>query len=133
MLSVKQKIGPLDRRITFQQKVVGVNVSNEDEEAGWENILTTPTVWANKDESSGNETYASDKLTGFQGVMFTCRYRTDIDISMRIVCGDLAYNIQSLVEIGRKGFLQIGTALGYQYVGESVGEFSEDFSEDFNI
>lgn len=116
MLQGRQDIGKLDLRITFQSKVVGTNESNEDEEEGWADIATNPTVWASKDDKTGTEQYAADKLTGFQGHVFRIRYRNDINIMMRILCQGLAHNIVSIVEVGRRRFLEILAETGEQYV-----------------
>lgn len=116
MLQHDKQIGHLDRRITFQTKIVGSNESNEDEEQGWEDIETNPTVYASKEERSGVEKYAADRLTGFQGVVFIVRWRNDLSITMRIVCESVAYNIISMAEIGRKRYMQIVTESGYDYV-----------------
>lgn len=133
MLSHKEQIGRLDRRITFQQKVVGENVSNEDAEEGWEDITTNPTVWASRNDRAGREAYAADKLTGFQGFDFVCRFRSDVTIEMRITCEGKAHNIISIQEIGRRRFMGIITETGIDYVeSESVGEFSQtEFSDEF--
>lgn len=118
MLQHNQQIGRLDRRITFQQVIVGSNESNEDEETGWEDIETSPTVYASKEDRSGVEKYAADKLTAFQGVVFVARWRGDITTKMRLLCDELAYNIISISEIGRKMYMQIVTESGYEYVEE---------------
>ena len=132
MLSVKQNIGPLDRRITFQSKVIGQNVSNEDAEIGWADVVT---VWASRDDKTGTETMAGDKLTGFQDASFTIRYRTGISIEMRIISDSVIYGITSIQEVGRRRFLTITAERGIEYV-ESAGapfagaSFAEDFDDD---
>jgi len=133
MLNTKEQIGRLDRRITFQYKVVGENESNEDEESGWESIGINPTVWASKNERRGNESYRADKLTDFLNVEFTCRYRDDITPKNRIVCDGIPYNIISVTEIGRKGYLSIETESGGEYVEQLEGGFTIGFSSGFNI
>lgn len=140
MLQSKEQIGRLDRRITFQKKIVGSNESNEDQEDGWENIDDKPTVWASKNErgvSSGEE-YRADKLTAFQNVVFTCRYRSDILPKYRVVCEGIAYNIIAPpIEIGRRRFLQVECESGGEFIGEIItevlGAFSDGFSEGFAI
>lgn len=138
MLSSKEHIGRLDRKITFQEKVVGENESNEDEEEGWVNIATNPTVWASKDERSGGENYRADKLTDYNVVIFTCRYRGDITAEHRVVCDDIAYNIISPPqEISRRRFLSIECESGGEFIGEIVteeeGAFTSGFSSGFNV
>jgi SPP1 family predicted phage head-tail adaptor len=133
MLSTKEHIGRLDRRITFQEKVITTNESNEDEETGWENIATNPTVWASIKESTvgSGEQYRADKLTGFQSAVFVCRYRDDITVKNRIVYDGLAYDILSMQEIGRKRFMSIETESTEETVAEVEGAFSDGFSDAF--
>lgn len=113
MLATKEQIGRLDRRMTFQQVVIGSNESNEDEETGWEDVVT---IWVSRVDQAGVEKYAADRLTGFQGSIFVGRWRDDVTIKMRGVCEGIAYNIISISEIGRRRFMQIVTESGYEYV-----------------
>jgi SPP1 family predicted phage head-tail adaptor len=136
MLKTKQTIGSMDYRITFQEKVVGVNESNEDEEEGWENIATNPTVWASKDDRSGNESYRADKLTDYQNTTFVCRYRTDITPKNRLVCEGIPYDIISIQDVSRRRYLNIECERGGEFIGEVITEtdfeFTEEFTEEFN-
>ena len=125
MLNHKEQIGHFDRRITFQSKIVGENESNEDEETGWANVSSNPTVWAEKDERRGNEVYRADKLTDYLSVFFTCRYRTDISPKNRLVSDGIPYNIIAITEISRKRFISIECETGGEYVGESTAEPGE--------
>jgi SPP1 family predicted phage head-tail adaptor len=136
MLNHKEQIGKLDERITFQFKVVGANESNEDEEIRWENIPTDATVYASKDERGGGESYRADKLTAYGGVIFTCRYRTDITARNRIVCRGIPYNIIAPpVEVGRRRFLKIECESGGEFIGvvTTNGAFNEGFNDGFDI
>lgn len=133
MLNVRENIGQLDRRITFQQKVVGSNESNEDEETGWENIATNPTVWASHSDYRGNEQFGADKINAFQTSLFVIRYREDITVEMRILFDGLAYDIHSIEKIGRKRFLQISAESGYEYIENTGGAFSSAFSSAFDV
>lgn len=137
MLAVRQDIAKLDRRVTFQRRVLETNVSNEDEEAGWLNINNKPTVWGSRLDKVGSESYAADKLTAFQAFDFIIRFRADIDgLDMRLVCEGKAHNIVSIQEIGRRRYLGIVTEAGYPYV-EDVdvtpvdGVFDETFDPSF--
>ena len=130
-MSKPKEIGDMDRRATFQEKVIGANESNEDEELGWVNISTNPTVWASRSDGRGSEIFAAQKLTGFQGDSFITRFRSDIDIKMRIVCEDVAYNIISISEIGRRRYMEIVTESGYEYVGDQASGFTIGFSAAF--
>jgi SPP1 family predicted phage head-tail adaptor len=107
MLQAKEQVGKLDRQITFQQRIIGENVSNEDEETGWEDIDSNPEVWAEVEEKSGTEEFKSDQLKDVLISNFTIRYRSDINAKMRISYDGRKYNIQSIVDIGRKRFRRI--------------------------
>lgn len=130
MLNHKEQIGRLDRRITFQYKDVGENESNEDEELGWNNITTNPTVWASKNERSGNEAYRADKLTDYLNVEFVCRYRGDITPKHRIVCDGVPYNIIAVTEISRRRYMSIDCESGGQFIGSALD--GEGFTQGFN-
>lgn len=137
MLNSRENIGKLDRRITFQEKIIGSNASNEDEETGWQNVATNPTVWASKDERTGSESYRADKLVDYNSIYFICRYRSDITAVMRVVCEGVAYNIVSPpVEISRRRFLSVECESGGDFVGDIIVggelEFTTEFSEEFN-
>lgn len=132
MLRHKEFTGRLDYRITFQQKVVGENESNEDEEAGWTNIATNPTVWASKKDRSGNEVYRADKLTDYLTVEFVCRYRSDITPKHRIVCRSIPYNIISVEEISRRRFLSIECESGGEFIEEAEAEPEGIFDSTFD-
>lgn len=139
MLRHKENIGGMDERITFQEKIVGDNESNEDEEQGWQNIETNPTVFASKTEKlvASGEEYRADKLTAFGNVIFICRYRTDVSAKNRVICRGIPYNIIAPpLEIGRRRFLQIECESGGEFIGEVVteeGAFSDGFSDGFAI
>lgn len=133
MLQSKQQIGRLDRRITFQSKIIGVNASNEDEESGWEDIETTPQVWAAVEEKSGSESYRAEKLTAVTVALFIIRHRTDLNEKMRILYNSRVYDIQSIIFDNRKGYMQITAESGGEYV-ETTGEpeFTTEFTTELN-
>lgn len=115
MLEVKQNIGRLDRRITIQERILGENESNEDEEVGWTDIETKPIVWASIEDRSGNETYQGDGLTAYENSTITIRYRSDIKPTYRIVCDDRIYDILAIHEVSRKRFLSLTCVTGTTY------------------
>lgn len=119
MLGTKTEVGRMDERITFQQEVIGQNVSNEDEQTGWQDIATAPTVWANVEPIAGarpgNEEFRADKLTSFETLTFEIRYRSDLDTKYRIVYNGKRYDIVAITEIGRRNRLKITAELGPEY------------------
>src|SRR6478609_1828435 len=134
MLSVKQNIGPLDRRITFQQKVFGTDESNQKLITGWEDIDDNPEVWASVDEVSGTEVIQANQLNGLETASFIIRYRTDLTVENRIVYDGFYWDIHSILQVGRKRFLRIVAESGGQYTeNDTEGSFSSAFSSDFDI
>lgn len=119
MLGTKTEIGRMDERITFQQEVIGENVSNEDEQTGWQDIATAPTVWANVEPIAGsrpgNEEFRADKLTAFETLTFEIRYRSDLSTKYRIYYQGKRYDIVAITEVGRKNRLKITAELGPEY------------------
>lgn len=107
MLQSKEQIGKLDRRITFQEKIVEENVSNEDAELGWQDIDTNPDVWANVEDRSGTEEFKSDQLKDVLISQFIIRYRADLNAKMRISYNGRFWDIQNFLEISRKRFIKI--------------------------
>lgn len=132
MLSTKEHIGKLDRRITFQQNIIQKNESNEDEETGWENIASNPTVWAATRDVSGSEDFQADKLTELRTMEFIIRYRTDISLKYRISFAGELYNIISAAEIGRKGYLRLIGEMGIEYQETDGSGFSNGYSSGFS-
>ena len=115
MLQSNEQIGRLDKRITFQEQIIGVNASNEDEQTGWQNITDTPTVWAKVEERSGSEVYRAEKLTGLTVAVFTIRYRTGITEKNRILYNGKKWDIHSILNGSRKGYLSITAESGLEY------------------
>lgn len=120
----------MDRRITFQRKVITTNGFNEDQITGWTDLSTFPTVWAAVKESNGNEAYAGDKLTAERVTTFTIRYRSDLNEEYRISYDGNFYDVLSILEVSRKRFLEIKTVTNFD---ESTNIIEEDsgFSSGF--
>lgn len=107
-------IGKLDRRITLIKPIIVAGDSNEDKISNWEEIATTANVWASKLERSGAVYAQSDRLTYAQQTEWVIRYRTDLNIRMRVVSEDSqGYEISSITELkgSRKRYLKIVTTL----------------------
>jgi SPP1 family predicted phage head-tail adaptor len=114
-MSKSDLIGRMDKRITFQQKVYGTDASNQRKVTGWESIDTTPTVWADLYERSGLEVLQADQLNGLTVAEFRIRYRADLTIENRVVYNDKNYDIQAILEFGRKKYLRLICESGGQY------------------
>lgn len=103
-------IGKLDRRITFIQPIITNGTSNEDKITGWEEIDSIPTVWASLQQSRGTVGTDQDRIIYAQTSTFIIRYRTDLNIRMRVVDEDSkCYAILSIAEMNgsRKRYLNI--------------------------
>jgi SPP1 family predicted phage head-tail adaptor len=114
-MSKSDLIGRMDKRITFQQKVYGTDASNQRKVTGWENIDTAPTVWAEIIERSGVEVLQADQLNGLTIAEIRIRHRTDLTIENRAVYNDKNYDIQAILEMGRKKYLRLICESGGQY------------------
>jgi len=114
MLQSKEQIGKRDRKVIIQQKTIGENQSNEDEETGWEDFAA---VWAMVNEKSGGEYYRDDKLTAVTVAEFNIRYMAGLLEDMRIVFNGRYYGIKSIIYPDRKRTVLI--------TGESGGEYVE--------
>ena len=91
-------IGRLDRRVTFIQEVVTTGDSNEDKVTGWEVIDDNDTVWARKIERSGSKFVQDDRITFVQQTDWVIRYRSDLNVRMRLVYDTQVYSITNIAE-----------------------------------
>lgn len=105
------RIGRMDRRISFLQKIVTDGDSNEDYNNGWEKIDTTPDVWAYKQDQRGREVVIADRVQMFMQTVWTIRHRTDLKASMRLV--DETSQVYEIITInegeGRKEYTEVTT------------------------
>lgn len=113
MLQSKEKIGRLDREITFVQAVTEQGTSNERKITEWEEIKTDPNVNARKIETGGNTFIQSDRITFSQQTTWVIRYRDDLNVRMRLVWDTKMYEILNIAENneGRKRYMDVVTQL----------------------
>lgn len=107
-------IGKLDRRVTFIQPIIETGTSNADNVTGWEVIDENDTVWAEKIERSGSKFVQDDRVAFVQQTDWRIRFRTDLNVRMRLVYDTFVYNITSIAEISddsRKRYTLINTTL----------------------
>ena len=107
-------IGKLDRKINFIQPVTVTGTSNEDKITSWELIDSIPEVWASLSQSRGTVGTDQDRIIYAQTSTFIIRYRTDLNIRMRVVDEDSrCYAILSIAEMNgaRKRYLNVTTNL----------------------
>lgn len=126
MLSHKEQVGRLDRRITIQRPQYGTDDSNQKLITGWVDVLANPVVYAQVEDKSGGEVFQADQLTGVKVTVFTIRYREDLSILFRIVYRGLTYDIQNIEEVSRKRFLKITATAGGHYAANlGLNSFSD--------
>lgn len=107
-------IGKLDRRITIIQPVLTTGTSYEDKITSWELIDSVPEVWAKKVETKGNTLVQSDRVVFSQTITWTIRYRTDLNVRMRVVDqNSQVYEIVGIAESteDRKRYLDLTTSI----------------------
>ena len=133
MLTTSVQVGKLDRRITIQEPVYGINDHNEKVISSWS---TVETVWAKAEQRQGSEVVDADRLTYYETTIFTIRYRSDLNVRMRIIWDSVPYRIFSIVEhkSSRKGYLEIAAEIiDNETVVVDGGAFSdEEFSTAFS-
>ena len=107
-LAKLDRIGRMDRRITFTQRIVTSSDSNEDYTSGWEEVAT---VWARKSDLRGKEVVIADQVKFMYLTIWSVRYRSDIKANMRLVDGNgQVYEIITISEgEGRNRFLDVVT------------------------
>ena len=97
-------IGELDRRITFIKTDAEVENDFGELENTEEELAT---VWAKVLEIKGRERYKNNKINAELDYEIICRYRADIDQTMEIEYKGRKLEILSVVELGRRKYLEI--------------------------
>lgn len=104
------RVGRMDRRISFLKKIITDGDSNEDYTGGWEKIASVPDVWAYKQDLRGKEVVVADKVQYMYLTNWTIRHRTDLKADMRLVYGTQVYEIITISEgEGRDAFTDVVT------------------------
>lgn len=98
-------IGALDRRIRIETSTSSRGGSGQE-------VLTWSTFaecWAGLEfpGTKSDEGVIADQEVSATTVYFTIRYRDGMDAKMRIVYGGKYYDIQNILEIGRREFLRL--------------------------
>lgn len=97
------RAGDLDRRITIEQATAGT----DDYGAPTQTWATLAQVWAQVKPVRGQEYFAAQQVNARVDTVFKIRHRTDITTAMRISYGSEYYDIQSVLEIGRREGLEL--------------------------
>lgn len=114
--------GLLDRKIIILRQAAGLFLVDESENfltdsagarlitesrkdrfgAELDNWITWKTRRARKIENAGRETQQNARELGRQGVIFRIRYTPGITLEDRVLFDDLNYDIDNIIEIGRR-------------------------------
>lgn len=87
-------IGRKRHRITIQEKPESIGRDAVGAESfTWSNLSTAPTVWAEELPVTGREYLAAGQEQGSAVTKFRIRYRSDLDIAMRITYGSRIFDI----------------------------------------
>lgn len=97
--------GKLDRYITIQS----ATETKDSFGAPIQTWATLASVWAQIKEVRGKEYFAAQAVNSEVDTIFAIRYRSDVTTKMRISYDSKTYDIQSVVEVGRRDGLELYT------------------------
>lgn len=126
MLSSKEQIGKLDRRVTFRSPVYAKDGYNQDKIVSWDDVAT---VWASLEDSSGSEVNQADQITAVRTTTFRIRYRDDLSETFQVRFDGRYYDIESIQRPDRNRFLIVKTSLLDDPVDEEEDEDEGAFSD----
>lgn len=95
--------GRLDRRVTIEQPAEA-RTGSGDVTVTWSTLAT---VWAEKRDVRGNETFLANQRLAEVETVFRIRHRAGLSPKMRVTLAAEAYDILAIVEIGRKRGLDL--------------------------
>ena len=99
------RIGTLDRRVIIEQQVASKDDWNYDA-LTW---TTYATVWAAKMDRQSGEQEEVDRQTAILRTVWTMRYNSGVNATMRISYGGLLYYITGVEELGRRDAMRVHT------------------------
>jgi len=95
-------IGDLKYKVTLQQPVLTGDGGGGFTES-WQNVASTPTVYADIAPLSGGERLRFHQQETFVTHRITLRYRGDLTNAMRLVRGERIYTILSITDRDGRG------------------------------
>lgn len=107
--------GKRDARITIQT-FTEVQSNTGQPVKTWADLTATPGMWAEVKPPTGSEQFQSRQVNAIAETTFNVRYRSDLNVEMRVVYETTPYDIQALTEIGRQEELDIRAAARIQDV-----------------
>lgn len=103
-MATKIKIGDLRHRITFQKS----NKTPDGYAGNTEIYQDVVTVWAQVDPLTGREYFYAHQIKNEVSHRVRIRYRTDVNVEMRIKYGERYLQIESMIDKGeRREFLEL--------------------------
>jgi SPP1 family predicted phage head-tail adaptor len=129
MLHTKYVFAKFDRRIVIQEKTNTSDTYNQPVPT-W---ATFATVWASVDDRSGGESFQADQLTAYRNTVFTIRYLSGLNETMRIKYNLQYYNIRMIKSPDRKRSLEITAELLDDPAEVLGGGFTSGFTVGFNV
>lgn len=89
---MSRKPGRFNQRVTFQERVSSTNDFGE-EVSTWQDIATTPSVWAIVEPLRGREFFQAGQMQSAADVRITILYRADVHERLRVLWKDVPHEI----------------------------------------
>lgn len=103
------KAGKLDRRVDLYSRGTSVDGFGDVQDAY---VLVQAGVWAHKKEKARKEKFEADHDIEKLQVMFLIRWRASLpDVTHRVVYEGRNYDVYSVIEVGRRQYLELHTVL----------------------
>ena len=97
------RAGRMDRVVTLRQSTVTQDSYGQPIET-WTDL---DRVWAARIEKTGAERWQSKQIVSEQSVKYQIRYRDDVTVFLRVLDGSTEYEINAVVELGRRSGLEL--------------------------
>lgn len=99
------RAGTLRNKVVIQQQSSGQDDWGQPLPADWTDIAT---VWADIRHQSGLETIKADSPASVVKASIRIRYRTGLNAGMRVVHGDVKYDIKAVLpDVGSKQYVDL--------------------------
>lgn len=99
------RAGELDRRVTIEQPTE-TRDSYGEPVTTWSELAT---VWASREDMRGQERFTAQQVHSELTTVFRMRYRDDVTTKMRLKENGVIFDIEEVVETGRREGLEITT------------------------
>lgn len=99
--------GQLDRQVTVES----YTTTRDDWNTPTKTWSTLATIWARKRDQRSTEATELNQTVNINRTIWTIRFRSDIDATMRIAYAGQKHYIVGVRELGRKELMEITTEL----------------------